>query len=138
MEMLGGMDLNPLFTGSRDFRPSGDGGALALFHHAGISLVHGWIVDPASPEYAAVAAVQDYDTAENLVAEADYLTRGRLVPESQDFAAAGSSSSPSLWTTSGPLSASLTPEQQAKVGDGRSLVYYPSIQDLTALFQPFA
>ncbi|KAI0261703.1 hypothetical protein BGY98DRAFT_1052724, partial [Russula aff. rugulosa BPL654] len=49
---------------------------LALFASAGISLVHGWLIDPESPEYPAVSRVKDYDSAMNLIVEADVLTRG--------------------------------------------------------------
>ncbi|KAI0246290.1 hypothetical protein BJV78DRAFT_173527 [Lactifluus subvellereus] len=59
--------------------PRHDGGELALFASAGIGLVHGWLVDPASPEFAAVSRVEDYDSAVNLIVEADVLTRGQLV-----------------------------------------------------------
>jgi len=74
-----GMDLNPVFTSSTTFRPATTGGELALFSSAGIVLVHGWLVDPESPEYAAVSRVKDYDSAMNLMVEADVLTRGLLM-----------------------------------------------------------
>ncbi|KAA1467224.1 DUF544-domain-containing protein [Dentipellis sp. KUC8613] len=74
-----GMDLNPLFTGATRFRPAVDGGELELFDQAGIKLVHGWLIDPESPERAAVAHVEDYDTAVNLIVEADHLSNGQLV-----------------------------------------------------------
>ncbi|KAI9454809.1 hypothetical protein F5148DRAFT_1277295 [Russula earlei] len=74
-----GMDLNPVFTSCTAFRPATTGGELALFASAGITLVHGWLVDPESPEYAPVSRVQDYDSAVNLIVEADVLTRGLLV-----------------------------------------------------------
>ena len=50
-----------------------------LFASAGIDLVHGWLIDPECPEYAAVLRVQDYDLATNLIVEADVLTRSLLV-----------------------------------------------------------
>ena len=75
-----GMDLNPLFTGATSFRPAGAaGGELQLFAQAGIQLAHGWLVDPAAPEYAVVARMGDYDTAVNLLVEADCLTKGNFV-----------------------------------------------------------
>ncbi|KAI0050533.1 DUF544-domain-containing protein [Auriscalpium vulgare] len=89
-----GMDLNPLFTGPTSFRPATTGGELELFASAGIPLVHGWLVDPASPEHAAVSRVADYDAAVNLIVEADVLTRGRLVG-ADGAAAPGSSGQPS-------------------------------------------
>lgn len=125
------MDLNPVFTGSRHFRPSGDGGALALFEHAGITLVHGWLVDPDSPEYSAVSATSDYDAAAMLVAEADHLTHGQLVLHEDNGHTSGPSSSSGAGSSSaaaGPSSSSgvssgektLTPEERAKVSDGSS------------------
>ncbi|KAJ7239398.1 hypothetical protein B0H12DRAFT_1136185 [Mycena haematopus] len=85
-----GMDLNPLFTGATSFRPAGDGGALKLFEQAGIELVHGWLVDPASPEAEAILArAQDYDTAVTYIVDADYTAKGQLVV---DEYSAGSSS----------------------------------------------
>ncbi|TFK50184.1 DUF544-domain-containing protein [Heliocybe sulcata] len=76
-----GMDLNPVFTGASSFRPAGDGsgGELKLFEQADIKLVHGWLVDPDSPEHPVVSRVQDYDSAVNLIVEADVVTQGRLV-----------------------------------------------------------
>jgi len=74
-----GMDLNPLFTSHGAFRPAGDAGALKLFEQARIELVHGWLVDPNSPEYRVVSATEDYDNSVNLIVAADDLTRGQLV-----------------------------------------------------------
>jgi hypothetical protein len=54
-------------------------GELALFASAGISLVHRWLIDPESPEYPAVSRVKDYDSAMNLIVEADVLTCGLFV-----------------------------------------------------------
>lgn len=73
------MDLNPLFTGATAFHPAGDGGALKLFEHAGIKLVHGWLSDPESPEHQILSRTRDYDTSVTLIAEADHLTKGRLL-----------------------------------------------------------
>jgi hypothetical protein len=73
------MDLNPLFTGATSFRPAGDGGELKLFEQAGIKLVHGWLVDPDSSEFKVVTKFEDYDSAVNLIADADHITKGQLV-----------------------------------------------------------
>lgn len=74
-----GLDLNPVFTGATSFRPAGEGGELKLFEQAGIELVHGWLVDPDSEEYRVLQHVRDYDTAVTLIADADHITRGRLL-----------------------------------------------------------
>ena len=77
------MDLNPVFTDATSFHPSttvaGAGGELKLFEQVGISLLHGWLVDPDSPEAPALKRVQDYDTAVGLIAEVDHLTNGKFV-----------------------------------------------------------
>jgi hypothetical protein len=108
------MDLNPLFTSSTAFRPATTGGELALFASVGISLVHGWLVDPSSPEYAAVSRVGDYDSAMNLIVEADVLTRGLLVGDNVDQASGSSSQ------VAGPSHSNinLTDEEKQKVEDG--------------------
>lgn len=74
-----GLDLNPLFTGISSFRPAGAGGELKLFELAGIKLVHGWLADPDSHEYAALSTTEDYDTSIDAVVAADTLTHGQLV-----------------------------------------------------------
>ncbi|KAH8987428.1 hypothetical protein EDB92DRAFT_1875632 [Lactarius akahatsu] len=102
-----GMDLNPVFTSATAFRPATTGGELALFASAGITLVHGWLVDPASSEYAAVSHAGDYDSAVNLIVEADVLTRGLLVSGSGYGDGAGPSS-PNI---------NLTDEERRKVED---------------------
>ncbi|KAH9050381.1 hypothetical protein EDB83DRAFT_2226688 [Lactarius deliciosus] len=102
-----GMDLNPVFTSATAFRPATTGGELALFASAGITLVHGWLVDPASSEYPAVSHAGDYDSAVNLIVEADVLTRGLLVSGSGDGGDAGPSS-PNI---------NLTDEERCKVED---------------------
>lgn len=76
---LEGMDLNPLFTMATSFRPAGAGGELKLFEQVGISLVHGWLVDPEGPEGKTLEKFQDYDSAVSLIAEVDHLTHGRFV-----------------------------------------------------------
>jgi hypothetical protein len=70
------MDLNPVFTSSTVFHPTMIGGEFAS---AGISLVHGWLVNTAGPKHAAVLCVRDYDAAMNLIVKADMLTHGLLV-----------------------------------------------------------
>ncbi|KAJ7068891.1 hypothetical protein B0H15DRAFT_871782 [Mycena belliarum] len=106
-----GMDLNPLFTGATSFRPAGDGGALKLFEQAGIQLVHGWLVDPDSPEAGPILArAQDYDTAVTYIVDADYTAKGQLVVDESSESLAGPSSaggSGSKWTT----------EENAKIQD---------------------
>lgn len=101
------MDLNPLFTGVTSFRPAVSGGELELFKYADIKLVHGWLVDPSSPEYQAVSQVQDYDTALNLIAEADHISKGQLVTDAQSLSA------------SGQQAVTLTPQESDRVTDGR-------------------
>lgn len=100
------MDLNPLFTGVTSFRPAVSGGELELFEHADIKLIHGWLVDPSSPEYPAVSKYADYDTAVNLIAEADHLSKGQLV---QDVHASSSSSDKAF---------TLSPQEGDRVKDG--------------------
>lgn len=107
------MDLNPLFTDATSFRPAGDGGALKLFEQAGIKLVHGWLVDPDSYESKAVAKFEDYDSAVNLIADADHMTKGQLVT-SGDCIGAGPSDSADHYTD---------PERQ-KIEDGRLFLIY--------------
>ncbi|KAF8905946.1 hypothetical protein CPB84DRAFT_1770624 [Gymnopilus junonius] len=66
-----GMDLNPDFTAATSFHPSdaSAGGELKLFEQVNIPLLHGWLVDPASPEAAVLRRIHTYDTAVNLIAE---------------------------------------------------------------------
>jgi ubiquitin carboxyl-terminal hydrolase MINDY-1/2 len=71
------MDLKPFFNPFTALRPATTG-ELARFSSAGISLVHGWLINPGSPEYTAVSHVKDYDSTMNLIVEADVLTRVRL------------------------------------------------------------
>jgi hypothetical protein len=105
-----GMDLNPLFTGATSFRPAGDGGALKLFQQAGIPLVHGWLVDPESPDAAPILSrAQDYDTAVTYIVDADYTAKGQLVTDDSSDAIAGPSKTPT---------ANWTPEERSKIEDG--------------------
>jgi ubiquitin carboxyl-terminal hydrolase MINDY-1/2 len=66
-----GLDLNPLFTGISSFRPAGEGGQLKLFDLVGIKLVHGWLVDPDSQEFAALSKTEDYDTSLDAIVAGD-------------------------------------------------------------------
>lgn len=109
------MDLNPLFTSPTAFRPATTGGELALFASAGITLVHGWLVDPGSTEYAAVSRVKDYDSAVNLIVEADVLTRGLLVGADADQGEAEAGPSQA---ESSQSNINLTEEEGRKVEDG--------------------
>ena len=105
------MDLNPLFTNATSFRPAGDAGELKLFEQAGIQLVHGWLVDPESREFKAVTKFEDYDSAVNLVADADYTTKGQLV-EVAGSQQAGTSSS----------AVNYTEEERQKIEDGKPMI----------------
>lgn len=115
------MDLNPLFTSHDAFRPAGDAGALKLFEQAGIKLVHGWLVDPESPEYRVISSTEDYDNSVNLIVAADDLTRGQLVTDERTESDLHSQKQ----SGGGPSSAgtheipSLEPEDHQKVEDGK-------------------
>jgi hypothetical protein len=77
------MDLNPVSTDATAFHPlttvTGASGDLKLFEQVGISFLHGWLVDPDSPESPVFRRVQDYDAAVCVIAEADHLTNGIFV-----------------------------------------------------------
>jgi hypothetical protein len=127
------MDLNPVFTSSTTFRPATTGGELALFASAGISLVHGWLIDPESPEYTAVSRVKDYDSAMNLIVEADVLTRGLLVGNDAEDHRDRAGSSQAGPSDSG---VNLSEEERRKVEDGE-LPYLASVPaSLIRAFQP--
>ncbi|KZT02534.1 uncharacterized protein LAESUDRAFT_738637 [Laetiporus sulphureus 93-53] len=110
LKLSEGMDLNPLFTGATAFRPGGAGGELKLFEYAGIQLVHGWLVDPDSPEAKILEKTEDYDTSINLLVEADHLTKGQLLATEENT---GSSEAgvTGVYDT-------LTSEQRHKIQDG--------------------
>jgi len=97
-----GMDLNPVFTSTTAFRPSGSiwgGGELKLFEHVGIPLVHGWVVDPESSDADVLEHINDYDTAVDLIVEVDHLTNGKFVmTEIDEVSSAGPSSPVENWT----------------------------------------
>ncbi|KAJ8692257.1 hypothetical protein PTI98_009585 [Pleurotus ostreatus] len=132
-----GMDLNPLFTGPTLFRPSSHGGELELFKLAKIKLVHGWLVDPQSPEAPAVMKVENYDSAVDLVAAADHITKGRLVV-SRNHAPVASSSKADNST--------LSDEDRAKVEDAiligrflettRTELTYHGLFELARIIEP--
>lgn len=106
-----------MFTASTKFHPSGLGGELMLFHHVGIPLVHGWLVDPESPEAEVFSRVEDYDTAVGLIVEVDHLTSGRFVVNEDDSIAASHAGSSS---SAGPTSPHRhhTNEELRKIEDG--------------------
>lgn len=110
------MDLNPVFTSPTTFQPATTGGELALFASAGIILVHGWLVDPDSSEHAAVSRVKDYDSAVNLIVEADVLTRGLLVGNGVEDGEDGAGPSQARHEQPG---VNLTDEERQKVEDGK-------------------
>lgn len=118
------MDLNPVFTSSTAFRPSGiGGGELKLFEYVDIKLVHGWLVDPDSQEASALSRAPNYDAAVELIAEVDHLTNGKFVVEEASGDAAGSSMQASASSSSGVVSPTVnfTEEQQRKIADGESI-----------------
>ncbi|KAG6907381.1 hypothetical protein DXG01_009110 [Tephrocybe rancida] len=87
-----GLDLNPLFTSPTSFLAATEtaGGELKLFSQVGIDLVHGWLVDPDSPEARAMREekTEDYDSAVGFIAEADHIAGGLLVPIEGDIVSA--------------------------------------------------
>jgi ubiquitin carboxyl-terminal hydrolase MINDY-1/2 len=115
-----GMDLNPIFTSSTAFHPTMTGGEFAS---AGISLVHGWLINPVSPEHTAVLHVRDYDAAMNLIVEADVLTCRLLMGTDADQS--GDNMVPSQ---AGPshTNINLTEEERWKVEEGKYHVELPS------------
>ncbi|KAF9065195.1 hypothetical protein BDP27DRAFT_1450322 [Rhodocollybia butyracea] len=62
------VELNPVFTESKSF--GGPFGITFLLGQLGIELVHGWLVDPESPEAETVSEVKDHDRAVSLIAKA--------------------------------------------------------------------
>jgi MINDY deubiquitinase len=69
--VAGGVSFNPVFT-SPKFSPIGE--ELRLFAGVGILLVHGWVVDPENEEYPAVFEVEDYESAQDLIADVNIHT----------------------------------------------------------------
>ncbi len=108
------MDLNPLFTASTSFRTGA--GELKLFEQVGIDLVHGWLVDPESPEAEVLARTGgDYDSAVMLIAGADHTAKGQLV--------IGDSNEPQADSS---RSATLSEEDRQKIDDGMCLSLFLS------------
>jgi hypothetical protein len=105
------MNLNPVFTSPTSFHPSSAGGELKLFEQAGIKLVHGWLVDPDSSEAVALAKVPDYDSALNLIVDADHTAHGRLLVDDDAEA-------PDVVVLDSPTIKNLTDEERAKIEDG--------------------
>lgn len=103
------MDLNPVFTTSTSFKPAGTGGELKLFEQVGISLVHGWLVDPEASEGKTLEKIQDYDSAVSLIAEVDHLTHGRFVINEDATDPLTPTSPTTNWTES----------EQTKIEDGQ-------------------
>jgi len=128
------MDLNPVFTDALGFRPQmredlGGGEGLDLFSHAKISLVHGWLVDPSSPEFEAVQRAVDYDTSVNVVAEADHLAQGRLVVDEDE--AGGSSSGAGSSSHAGKQNDDWSAEERIKIEDGAPSLLSKCVAPLT-------
>jgi hypothetical protein len=111
------MDLNPIFTDATSFHPSaGAGGEFRLFEQVGISLLHGWLVDPDSPEAPVLRRIQDYDSAVGLIAEVDHLTNGRFVVDDRALHVQSDATSPTReWTD----------EALEKVQDGKMVLIIP-------------
>jgi ubiquitin carboxyl-terminal hydrolase MINDY-1/2 len=63
------------------FHPVTTGGEFAS---TGISLMHGWLINPVSPKHATVSHVRNYDAAMNLIVKADVLTCRLLVGADAD------------------------------------------------------
>lgn len=73
--------------------------------------MHGWLVDPSSPEYEVLSRTEDYDTSVNLLVEVDHLTKGQfVVSENEPSSSQGPSRRQSTYN--------LSPEEQKKVEDG--------------------
>ena len=70
------MDLNAVFTSTTPYRSATTqtSGEHALFVGVEITPVHGWLIGPEGPEYAAIKRMDDYKSAINLIVEADLLT----------------------------------------------------------------
>jgi len=100
----------------------GGGEGLELFSHANIPLVHGWLVDPSSPEYEAVQRAGDYDNSVNVVAEVDHLTQGRLVVDEDETV--GSSSGADGDSNTEKQGDVWTAEERTKVEDAISIRYF--------------
>jgi hypothetical protein len=99
---------------------------LDLFVKAEIELVHGWLVDPDSPEAEVLRRVKDYDRAVELIAEVDHLTGGKLVYEEErdttlSNAPGANASGSSSASASRGAGGNYTKEQRRKIEDGERL-----------------
>ena len=135
------MDLNPLFTGARSFRPAGDGGALKLFEQSGIELVHGWLVDPNSREAKVVHKFEDYDSAVTLIVDADHITKGQLVVDSDAIIIGGQSgeacdSSSKNWTDEERQKIEDAIVIQSFLNDSQSQLTYHGLFTLSSMLSP--
>ena len=138
---IAGMDLNPLFTGARSFRPAGDGGALKLFEQAGIELVHGWLVDPDSHEATVVNKFEDYDSAVTLIVDADHITKGQLVVDDDAITTGGESSEADIsssknWTDEEKQKIEDAIAIQSFLNDSQSQLTYHGLFTLSASLSP--
>jgi len=82
--------------------------------------VHGWLVDPDSQEYAALARTEDYDTSVNAIVDADHLMSGKLVTSEQENAPVTREESEASGSHR-----ELSAEQEEKVAHGQSPVLLP-------------
>jgi hypothetical protein len=66
---------------------------LSLFKSVNITLAHGWLSDPSNADEhgALTRAGGDYDNAQNLIAAADYVSKGLLVEDESGGSGGGSS-----------------------------------------------
>jgi len=125
------MDLNPVFTSSTSFRPSGSigaGGELKLFEQVGIPLLHGWLVDPDSSEAGVLRRVGDYDKAVELIAEVDHLTDGKFVTPDDMGVLHGVGASSSTEVNPASPTRIWTDEERQKVDDGERLPHFFLLQ----------
>ena len=124
------MDLNPVFTDATSFHPSttvvGAGGELKLFEQVGISLLHGWLVDPDGPEAPVLRRIKDYDSAVGLIAEVDHLTNGRFVVDDRALHVRDATSPVCDWTD----------EELQKVQDGKMVLTVFVLRPLQFMITP--
>jgi hypothetical protein len=60
-----GLNVDPHFGGG--FTP---GLEVSIFHVFGVKIVHGWVIDPETPEYASVIKYNSYEQAQSVLVEA--------------------------------------------------------------------
>ncbi|KIK88463.1 hypothetical protein PAXRUDRAFT_831809 [Paxillus rubicundulus Ve08.2h10] len=119
-----GLDLNPQFTGVTSFHPAGDAGELKLFEQAGIKLVHGWLVDPDSPEARMISQIRDYDNAVTLIADADHITKGKLLTNYDAYNDRDAGLSEAGPSQPGPSHPASQPQGGSSSGGGGNKTYY--------------